>query len=127
MGDFGPKPKNQKTIEKPMKFYVFWVQKGDEAMRQNHRCRNKIVKNPLVFIVFSEIEAVKRLLVERVFIDQKSSLRGRICYKNQWFFNDFVFRRLIDGEDEKIRILRFARGFILKVDIRNDVRPKSFH
>ena len=110
-----------------MKFYVFWVQTGDEAMRQNHRCRNKIVKNPLVFIVFSEIEAVKRLLVERVFIDQKSSLRGRICYKNQWFFNDFVFRRLIDGEDEKIRILRFARGFILKVDIRNDVRPKSFH
>ncbi len=79
------------------------------------------------FLVFSEIEAVKRLLVERVFIDQKSSLRGRICYKNQWFFNDFVFRRLIDGEDEKIRILRFARGFILKVDIRNDVRPKSFH
>ena len=96
-------------------------------MRQNRRCRNKIVKNPLVFIVFSEIEAVKRLLVERVFIDQKSSLRGRICYTNQLFFNDFVFRRLIDGEDEKIRILRFARGIILKVDIRNDVRPKSFH
>ena len=81
MGDFGPKPKNQKTSEKPTKFYVFWVQTGDEAMRQNHRCRNKIVKNPLVFIVFSEIEAVKRLLVERVFIDQKSSLRGRIGYK----------------------------------------------
>ena len=54
-----------------------------------------------MFIVFSEIEAVKRLLVERVFIDQKSSLRGRICYKNQLFFNDLVFRRLIDGEEEK--------------------------
>ena len=79
------------------------------------------------FIVFSEIEAVKRLLVERVFIDQKSSLRGRICYKNKWLFNDFIFRRLIDVEDEKIRILRFARGIILKVDIRNDVRPESFH
>ncbi len=84
-----------------MKFYVFGVQTGDEAMRQNHRCRNKIVKKSFVFIVSSEIEAVNRLLVERAFIDQKSSPRGRICYKNKWFFNDFVFRRLIDGEDEK--------------------------
>ena len=82
---------------------------------------------PLGFIVFSEIEAANRLLVERGFIDQKSRIMGRLCYTNQWIFNDFVLRRLIDVEDEKMRILRLARGFILKVDIRNDVRPKSFH
>ena len=81
----------------------------------------------MCFIVFSEIEAVKRLLVERGFIDQKSRMMGRICCKNQWMFNDFVLRRLIDVEDEKMRMLRLVRGFILKVDIRNDVRPKSFH
>ena len=109
-----------------MDFCVFWAQTGDDALRQNRRRRNKIVKNPLVFIVFSEIEAVKRLLVDRVFIDQKSNFRGRICCKNQWFFQQF-FRLLIDGEDEQIRILRFIRGFILKVDIRNGVRPDAFH
>ena len=96
-------------------------------MRQNRRCRNKIVQNPLVFIVFSEIDAVKQHLVERVLIGQKSNFIGRICYKSQLIFNDFVLRRLIDVEDEKMRILCLARGFTLKVDIMNDVRPKSFH
>ena len=82
---------------------VFWAQTGDDALRQNRRRRNKIVKNQLVF-VFSEIEAVKRLLVDRVFIDQKSNFRGRICYKNQCFLNNFVVRLLIDGEDEKYEL-----------------------
>ena len=79
------------------------------------------------FLVFSEIEAVKRLLVDRVFIDPKSNFRGRICCKNDCFSTILFFRLLIDGEDEKIRILRFIRGFILKVDIRNGVRPDAFH
>ena len=77
MVDFGPKRKNHKTIEKPMDFYVFWVQTNDGALQQNRRHRNKIVKNQLVFIVFSEIEAVKRLLVDRVFIDAKSNFSGQ--------------------------------------------------
>ncbi len=96
-------------------------------MRQNRRCRNKIVKNPLVFIVFSDIDAVKRHLVERVLIGQKSNFLGQICYKNQMIFNDFVLRRLIDVEDEKMRILCLARGFTLKVNNLNDARPKSLH
>ena len=66
-----------------MHFCVFWVQMGDDAMQQKCRCRDKIVKIPLVFIVFSEIEALKRHLVERVFIHQKSTLLGRKCYKNK--------------------------------------------
>ena len=64
---------------------MFLFQTGDDALRQNCRSRNKIVKHPFVFIVFSEIEAVKRLLVDRIFIDQKSNFRDRICYKNQCF------------------------------------------
>ena len=77
--------------------------------------------------MFSDTDAVKRHLVERVLIGQKSNFLGQICYKNQMIFNDFVLRRLIDVEDEKMRILCLARGFTLKVDILNDVRPKSFH
>ena len=91
MSDFGPKRKNHKTIEKPMDFCVFWAQTGDDALRQNRRRRNEIVKNPLVVIMFSGIEAVKRLLVDRVFIDQKSNFRGRICYKNQCFSTILFF------------------------------------
>ena len=87
-----------------MKFCVFWVQTGEGTMRQNRRCRNKIVKHPLVFIAISEIDAVKRHVVERVFIGQKSSFLGRICYKNKWIFNDLIFQRLIDVEDEKYEI-----------------------
>lgn len=73
-------------------------------MRQNRRCRNKIVQNPLVFIAFSESDAVTRHVVERVFIGQQSSPLGRICYTNQWIFNDFIFQRFIDVEDEKYEI-----------------------
>ena len=96
-------------------------------MQENRRRRNKIVNNQLVFIVFSEIEAVKRLLVDSVFIGQKSIVPERKCFKNQWIFNDFVFRRLVDDEDENIRILRFVRGIILKVDSPNEVRRMSIH
>ena len=90
MPNFGPNLENQKTIEKPMEFCVFWVRTGNVALQQNHRCRNKIVKNPLVFIAFSESEAIERLLVERVLIDRTSTILGRICYKHQWCFNDCV-------------------------------------
>ena len=69
----------------------------------------KSIGNHLFFIEFSEIDAVTRHLVERVFIDQKSTFLGRKCYTNQRFSNDFVFQRLIDVEDEKIRFLRLAR------------------
>ena len=110
-----------------MEFCVFRVPTADGAMRQNRRCRNRIVQRSLVFIVFSEIDAVKRLLVDRVFIDQASNVPGRKCFKDQLIFNNFVFRRLVDIEDEQIRMLRFVRGFILKDDIRNDVRPMSIH
>ena len=110
-----------------MNFCFFGVQTGDGATRQNRRCRNKIVQNPLVFILFSEIDAVKQHLVERVLIGQKSNFMGRICYKNQMIFNDFVLRRLIDVEDEKMRFLCLARGFTLKVNNLNDARPKSLH
>ena len=78
-------------------------------------------------LLFFEIDAVKLHLVGRVLIGQKSNFVGRICYKNQLIFNDFVLRRLIDCEDEKMRILCLARGFTLKVDIMNDARPKSIH
>ena len=60
-----------------MEFYVFWVHTNDGAMQENRRHRNKIIKNQSVFIVFSEIEAVKRLLVDRVFIDAKSHFSGQ--------------------------------------------------
>ena len=69
----------------------------------------KSFKMKWFFIVFSETDAVTRLLVDNVFIDQKSNIPGRKCFKNQWMLNDFVFQRLIDSEDEKIRFLRFVR------------------
>ena len=105
----------------------FWVQTGDGAMRQHRRCRNKIVQNPLVFILFSEIDAVKQHIVERVLVGQKSNFMGQICYKSHLISNDFVLRRLIDVEDEQMRIVCLARGFPLKFNIMNDARPKSLH
>ena len=109
-----------------MEFCVFWVHTNNGAMQENHRRRNKIIKNLLV-LVFSEIETIKRLLVDSVFIGQKSIVPERKCFKNQLIFNDFVFRRLIDDEDEKIRFLHFVRGIILKVDSPNEVRQISIH
>ena len=66
-----------------MNFCFFGVQTGDGATRQNRRCRNKIVKNPLVFIVFSDIDAVKRHLVERVLIGQNRTSWGRFAIKTK--------------------------------------------
>ena len=60
-----------------MEFYVFVAHTNDGAMQENRRRRNKIVKHQLVFIVFSEIEAVKRLLVDSVFIGQKAIVPER--------------------------------------------------
>ena len=89
MSDFGPKPENPKTIEKQMKFYVFWVQTGDGAMRQMRRCHNKSVKIQLFVIAFSEIDAVKRHIVERVFICQKSNILGPPRTENKLSCNMF--------------------------------------
>ena len=63
-------------------------------------------------LTFSEIDDVKLHFVESAFSGQKSILLGLICYKNQRIFNDFIFQRLIDVEDEQILNLLFATGFI---------------
>ena len=90
MSDFGPKRKNHKTIENQLIFALFGLKR---AMTQCDKIVDVATKSLNVhwIVVFSEIEAVKRRYVDRIFIDQKSNSRGRICCKNQMTFNNFVF------------------------------------